>query len=157
MAIKNYTTQVNMHRTVAEIQGILGQKGAKLVSVEYGDDGNPAAVKFGLLINGTPIPFRLPCNIDGVYRALQRERSKSYRYSNQNVDRERAPHVAWRIVKNWVEAQMALVEAEQAQLAEVFLPYHVADNGTTLFQHFIETRCPALPPGSEPEKEEVTA
>lgn len=160
MAIKNYTTQVNMHRTVAEIQGVLGAKGAKFVSVEYSDGGDPVAVKFGLVVNGNPIPFRLPCNVAGVFRALQKSRRQpkwQQTTAQERSDREKAPHVAWRIVKDWVEAQMALVEAEQAQLAEVFLPYTVDTNGKTMFEWFVESRCPALPAGSEPEKEEVTA
>ena len=41
--------------------------------------------------------------------------------------------LSWRIIKNWVEAQMALVEADIAEVAEVFLPYAIKD-GTTLYK-----------------------
>lgn len=140
MAIKNYTTEVNMHRTVAELQQVLGAKGARFVSVDYDANGNPAAVRFGLLINDHPVPFRLPCNVEGVYRALQKARGKQNYYNKpktEKTDRNRAPNIAWRIVKDWVEAQLALVEAEQAQMAEVFLPYAVSPNGTTMFEMFL--------------------
>ena len=43
--------------------------------------------------------------------------------------------MAWRIIKDWIEAQLAIVEAEQAEMVEVFLPY--AQNpatGKTLFE-----------------------
>jgi hypothetical protein len=38
-------------------------------------------------------------------------------------------------VKDWVEAQMALVEAGQAEVAEVFMPYAIdQSSGMTMFQ-----------------------
>lgn len=42
--------------------------------------------------------------------------------------------VAWRIVKDWVEAQMAILESEQVQMDEVFLPYMVNNRGQTIFE-----------------------
>jgi hypothetical protein len=45
-----------------------------------------------------------------------------------------AQKVAWRIVKDWVEAQMAIVEAQLADMAEVFLPYAITKSGTTLYK-----------------------
>ena len=50
------------------------------------------------------------------------------------ITQEQALKVSWRIVKDWVEAQMAIVEAELAEMAEVFLPYAVTKNGTTLYK-----------------------
>lgn len=150
MAIKNYTTEVSKHRTVAELQQVLGAKGARFVSVDYDDQGNPSAVRFGLVVNEHAIPFRLPCNVEGVYRALQKARGKQTYYNKaktEKTDRMRAPNIAWRIVKDWVEAQLALVEAEQAELAEVFLPYATTADGLTMFQHFVQQK--ALPEGSQ--------
>ena len=39
---------------------------------------------------------------------------------------------AWRIVKDWVEAQMALVETRMVTVPQVFLPYTLMRNGRTL-------------------------
>ena len=50
-------------------------------------------------------------------------------------ERAQAVRVAWRIVKDWVEAQMALVETQMVTTAEVFLPYAVMKDGRTLAQH----------------------
>jgi hypothetical protein len=42
--------------------------------------------------------------------------------------------VAWRIIKDWVEAQLAIVEAEQVELVEVFLPFaQNPQTGETIF------------------------
>jgi len=75
-----------------------------------------------------PIPIRLPCNFDGVFKALANEYAES---------RAQARRVAWRIVKNWIEAQMALIEAGQASLIQVFLPYAVTQDGPTMFEKFL--------------------
>ena len=48
--------------------------------------------------------------------------------------KEQALRVSWRIVKDWVEAQMAIVEAKLADVAEVFLPYAITKTGTTLYK-----------------------
>jgi hypothetical protein len=50
--------------------------------------------------------------------------------------KEQALKVSWRIVKDWVEAQMAIVEAKLADVVEVFLPYLITKQGKTLYQSF---------------------
>ena len=128
MPILNYTTKINSMKTVAEIQHILGVKGASHVSVDYAK-GKPTAVTFGLDVNGFRANFRLPCNVEGVRMALTRANKMTA--ANDTAQCER---IAWRIVKDWVEAQMALVEAGQAEVAEVFMPYAIHSSGQTLFQ-----------------------
>ena len=41
-----------------------------------------------------------------------------------------ASRVAWRILKDWVKAQMAILETEMVDLQEIFLPYMVSQNRT---------------------------
>jgi len=128
--ILNYTTTVDQAKTVTQIQHILGSKGAKKVMTEY-DSGNVTAITFALEVNGTEVYFKLPCNPEGVLRAMHKQHVP-FRYRNK----EHATRVSWRILKDWVEAQMAIVEAEQAEMAEVFLPYDIVNHqsGQTLFQ-----------------------
>lgn len=127
MPILNYTTKVDSAKTVAQIQSILGSKGATHVSVDY-DSGKARAVTFGLRLDEANLNFRLPCNVDGVKRALIREKKMTAARDIAQCER-----IAWRIVKDWVEAQMALVEAQQAEMSEVFLPYAIHSSGQTLF------------------------
>lgn len=44
--------------------------------------------------------------------------------------------MAWRIVKDWVEAQMAILESEMVQMEEIFLPYMVSASGQTFFEAY---------------------
>lgn len=130
MPILNYTTKVPVEKTVWEIQAKLAKAGAQAVLTEYGDDGVLTAVSFRMLCQGVMVSFRLPAQVDRIYVVLQRDPGVQPRYST----REQAARIAWRIIKDWIEAQLALVEAEQAEMAEVFLPY--AQNprtGETLF------------------------
>jgi len=149
MPIKNYTTVVNEHRTVAEIQGILASKGARAIQIDY-DGGIPTAVRFIIVVLDHPIQFRLPCNVDGVRRAMSKRYKQEYdrrKFLNNAQTRDQARRVAWRIVKDWIDSQMALVEAEQAQMAEVFLPYAVVGKEQlTVYEQFLNSQ-KALPAG----------
>ena len=54
---------------------------------------------------------------------------------------EQAEKVAWRILKDWVDAQMALIEIEMVKMEEVFLPYTIIDNfGTTVYERLEQTQ-----------------
>lgn len=50
------------------------------------------------------------------------------------LSNDQARRVAWRILKTWVEAQIAIIEAQLASLAEIMLPYAITKNGNTLFK-----------------------
>lgn len=75
-----------------------------------------------------PRGIRLPANVDAVHKVLTKQKVK--------CDREQAERVAWRIVKDWVEAQMAILESEMVQMEEIFLPYMVSTSGQTLFEAY---------------------
>lgn len=132
MPILNYTTQVNSSKTVAEIQRKLAKAGALSISVSYDDKRQPDALVFAIQVHNEYVNFKLPCNWQGVFTAMKRDRSISRRFQNE----EQARRVAWRIVKDWTEAQLAIIEAEMATLPEVFLPYAVMNNGLTVYQSF---------------------
>lgn len=135
MAILNYTTQINAGKSVAEIQRLLARKGAQQIAVDY-ENGNPSALNFQITFNEQPVFFRLPCNVEGVYRSLCN--TKGVPHAKQT--REQARRVAWRIIKDWVEAQLAIVESRQAEMTEVFLPYALDNRGNTFFHSFTEQR-----------------
>lgn len=129
MAILNYTTKIDPAKTASEIQALLGAKGAQSVSTQY-LKGEAVAIYFALDVNGQMINFRLPSNWEGVLRVLKGDRKVPWPLKNE----KQAKRTSWRIVKNWVEAQLAIIESGQAQIAEVFLPYAVTSNGQTLYE-----------------------
>jgi hypothetical protein len=129
MPILNYTTKIDPTRTVGEIQYILAKAGAASVKVDY-QGGEPVAVAFLAQIGERLVPFRLPADWEGVYRVI----SKDYEIPTRLRTREQAKRVAWRVVKDWVEAQMAFIQSGQASLAQLFLPHAVKADGHTLYE-----------------------
>jgi hypothetical protein len=125
MPILNYTTSIAVEKTTGEIQAKLAKAGAQAVMTEYDSDQVLSAVSFRMLCNSIMINFRLPAQIDRIYVLLQRDDKVPRKLKT----RAQASRVAWRIIKDWIEAQLAIVEAEQAEMVEVFLPY--AQNPTT--------------------------
>ncbi len=129
MPILNYTTQIAAEKTITEIQKKLARAGASAVLSEYDSDGVLNALSFRLEHNGQQVYFRLPAQIEKIYVLLQRQG-----VSRKLRTMEQASRVSWRIIKDWIEAQLALVEADQAEMIEVFLPYAQNPNtGNTLY------------------------
>ena len=130
MPILNYTTSIAVEKTVGEIQAMLAGAGASAVMIEYDDERILSSVAFKILYNGTPVSFRLPAQLDPIYVILQSDDGVRRQFKT----REQAARVAWRIIKDWVEAQIAIVEAEQVEMVEVFLPFAQNSTGETLFE-----------------------
>lgn len=130
MPILNYTTKIDSYKTITEIQQILAKSSAKKFVVDNDDDGNPISITFAIEWNGIMTAFKLPCNFQGVLRSMQ----KNKKVPRSFCTKEQALRVGWRIVKDWTAAQTAIVEAELASMAEVFLPYAVTKQGNTLFE-----------------------
>lgn len=135
MAILNYTTQIDFNKTVGEIYSILARAKVQQISTDY-ENGQPSAIRFMLIYIEQPVYFRLPCNVDGVYKSLCNAKN----VPNKMRNKDQARRVAWRIIKDWIEAQLAIVESQQAQITEVFLPYVINENNQTLFQAFTESK-----------------
>ena len=126
MPIMNYTTKVDVFATLGEIQGQLVKHGAKKIMQDFDDDGHISALSFLIDTPNGPRGVKLPANVDAVLAVLTKQKVK--------CDRDQAERVAWRIVKDWVAAQMAILESEMVQIDEIFLPYMLNDKGQTLFQ-----------------------
>lgn len=143
MAILNYTTQIDFEKTIQEISKILVKHGATKISTDY-KDNIPVAVTFCLVLNGNMVGFALPANYSGVLKAMQKDGN----VPRSLQTKEQALRVSWRIIKDWVASQMAIVEAQLAEMAEVFLPYAITKNGNTLYKEIQENGMLMLSSGS---------
>lgn len=152
--ILNYTTEVPAQKTVAEIIGMLSRKGAASITQDFFEDGRVKAVSFLLTVGGLPIRFLLPANTEGVAGVLAKEKPYTYRSPGSRdqyamKQRQQAERIAWRILKDWIEAQMALIESGQAEAAQVFMPYAQHGNGQTMYQLWVENNQKQLTAGEE--------
>ena len=130
--LANYSTTVTALKSISEIQGILVAHGATHILMDY-HNGEPTGMAF---IAATPygdMPFRLPASIDRVQAVLNKQRVRS------EVSKELASRVAWRILKDWVRAQMAILETEMVSIEQVFLPYmQVGQEHKTLYEVMLD-------------------
>ncbi|WP_444000383.1 hypothetical protein [Dysosmobacter welbionis] len=126
MAIKNYTTTIDVYKSLGEIQGALASHGARKIMVDYDAAGQPIGVMFGIETPAGIRGFALPANVEGVRTVFARQKVKG--------QPGQAERTAWRNVRDWVMAQMAIIEAGQVQMEEVFLPYLTDRQGRTLYQ-----------------------
>lgn len=132
MPILNYTTSIDPHRTLSEIQRLLAVKGARGILTEYAD-GEPVAVAFQINYGGQQLRYRLPCRSAAVHDVLQREWRKGT-VTKRYTDKQHAVRVAWRILKDWLEAQLALVESGMTDMPEVFMPYQLVEGDLTMYE-----------------------
>ena len=144
MPILNYTTKVPAEKIVSQVSSLLAKKGATEITTLFGGAGHPAGLKWVVDTKHGPITFALPVNIDAVYNVLTKQRVMA---TNNEQRKQQARRTAWRIILDWVQAQMALLETEMADLEEIFLPYMVSGD-QTLYQYLKSKGFqPALNPG----------
>lgn len=132
MPLLNYTTTTEAEDNIAKIQKTLVKHGARAVMTEYDDTGYVVAVSFRIRIGEQEIPFRLPSDWRPVQKVLERQKTNSGRRVKHTQDQ--AIKVSWCIIKDWVEAQMAIIETEMVKMEQVFLPYAVTKTGETVYE-----------------------
>lgn len=137
MAIKNYTTTIKTEKTISEIQQILAKHKATAILIEYGDTGSVIAISFKIATPQGIAGIRLPARQENVLKALRIQKAKNSAIKATN---EQAERTAWRNIKDWIDAQMALLETEMVTIDEIFLPYTLNNKGQTLYEVFKEDR-----------------
>ncbi len=147
----NFTTTIPAARTVGECQALLAAAGASSVAVHY-EDREPAGLSFQLRTPHGPHAFTLPVNAGGVHRMLVKASHEGKLRADKSrvtraESREHAANVAWRVVKDWLEANLALIEAEMTTLETVMLPYLHVDGERTLWQAYQDREQAALTAG----------
>ena len=134
MAILNYTTSIDVHKTLGEIQKILVSHGARKLMYDYANDGKVNSLCFTVVTPDGEKGIKLPANVPAIFEILKQQK-KAGKIKIQ-IDYAQAERVAWRIIKNWVESQMAILESQMVQFEEIFLPYMINNKGQTFFQMY---------------------
>jgi hypothetical protein len=133
MPILNYTTKIDADKTVGEIQQILAKHGANAIMNQYDSQGYITSLSFKMTINEKEIAFRLPTDWRPILSILNKDPKVPAKLKTN----EQALKVSWRIVKVWIEAQMAIIETKMVKMEQVFLPYAVTKSGETMSEKFI--------------------
>lgn len=142
----NYTTTIAAAKTVGECQSILASAGAAAVAVHY-DDGAPTGLSFVLRTPHGDRQFTLPVDVVAMATRLARaeQTGEIKRGAKGSLSTpEHAARVAWRVTKDWLEAQLALINAGMASLPQIMLPYLRVDGEATLWDAYRERERAAL-------------
>jgi hypothetical protein len=133
--IKNYTTTITVEKTVMEIERMLATAGASKILKEYDTNGNIILLTFIVKTDMGEIPIRLPLEIDKiilVFNGLVKTRKLPQSYYN---NKPQALRVCWRILKDWLDAQLTLIQIDTAKMEQIFLPYvYDYHNNITMYQ-----------------------
>lgn len=133
MALKNSTSKST--NSFAVIQKCLAAHGAQRMIFDYDQQGKIRSLSFGLQIDGVMLGFKLPARLENVSRVMygcllcdlgggvigEKKRDQVYK-------------TAWANIRDWIVAQMAMIDTEMVKFQEVFLPYIIDKNEETLFE-----------------------
>lgn len=143
MAVRNYTTQIKVEKTVSEIETILIKFGAQGIYKEY-QGTRIQSIMFFLFKDGQKIPFKLPISLDKTRTIINKavnEGKLSKKYLQEPLRSEQGERVACRIIKDWIDSQLSLLEMEFSEATEILLPYAFDySQNKTLYQKFIENK-----------------
>jgi hypothetical protein len=144
--VRNYTSTVAAEKSIDLIERKLVEAGASHITKEYDKDRRVVALSFTLLVDRKTmqfLPVSLPANVDACLEVLKARR-KTWSVNGERADKEQAPRTAWKLLLDWVDVQLSMIEMKQAEPAQVFLPYVKCGN-RTFFQAIKDDGFRALP------------
>lgn len=112
-----------------DIQKTLATHKVEQISFSYekGGNGRIEGIEFSIDINGAVYPFRLPARIKNVELVM---------YGNRRLtqaQKDQAYRTAWANLRDWISAQMAMIDTGMVKPEEVFLPYMIEHSGNRTF------------------------
>ena len=160
MFLKNYTSNVPVSQTIDRIEQVLIRCGVSGITKEYiGVNGEIWAVQFQIEAPSGKITIRLPADkgkaldalwLDYVAGEKLNEKGDALHWNNRKKKKradfaDQAARTAWKIVQDWIEVQMSMIQMKQADTLQVFLPY-VFDGKRTYYQALQESNFRGLLP-----------
>lgn len=127
MPLKNYTSTVPASRSIASIEARLAAHGAKQIMKEY--DGSKRCEKISFMLEMrqgdrlVPVYYKLPANIPQCEQVMKADISPRARPETVKKIPAQAERTAWKILDDWIDAQLAMVDLAQVQLEQIMLPY----------------------------------
>ena len=144
MALKNYRTEVAPEKTAAEILLRLTRYGAREVTQEFDGDGQLAGLHFAIETKHGRQSFRLPARWQSVQALLKQQLADGVTgLGPRHTTAAHARAVAWRLLRDWIDVQLALIDVGMVAMEEAMLPYMILpETGETLYEAFVERGVP---------------
>ena len=131
ITIKNITSEIEVEKTIMKIEKILIDFGAQGILKEY-TGHRIKSLSFYISRDGQNIPFKLPMNLESARRVVKQaaqNRKIALKFLEEPHTSDKAEKVGWRVIKDWIHAQLSLIEIDFADPVELLLPY-VYDTAT---------------------------
>lgn len=160
MFLKNYTSEVPVSQTIYRIEQVLIKCGVSGIMKEYiGTSGEISAITFQLEAPTGKVTIRLPADKGKALDALWLDYADGDKLSAKDDEihwnprkkkrkgdfADQAARTAWKIVQDWIEVQMSMIQMKQADTLQVFLPY-VYDGKRTYYEALRESKFKGLLP-----------
>lgn len=162
MFLKNYTSNVPVSETIHRIEKVLLRCGVTGIMKEYGLKGDVIAIMFRVETPAGKRFIRLPADeqraLDALWldyvgddkKYLSKDGSRldswGCRKKKKKIDfAQQASRTAWKIVQDWIEVQMSMIQLGQADALQVFLPY-LFDGKRTYYQALKDSNYAGLLP-----------
>lgn len=147
MNLKNYTSSVPVLNSISRIEHRLAQAGAPHIAKSYEGD-RPTGMIFQIPFNNIPMTFKLPAKADNVFNYLVKQRARPPKTSALAPIKAQADRTAWKILSDWIDIQISMIEVEQTESIEMFLAYsYDPDSNLTLFEKIKQNGFKQLTPG----------
>lgn len=133
MPLKNYKSKIPAKQSVHEIQDMLQKHGADGILLNYEKGtGRIESLVFKIDVAGRPTGFKLPIKWREAQAFMLAQ------HVSKAKDDDFCYRIAWRLIRNWLEQQIALIALDMVDLHEIFLPYMIQKNGQTLYEFILE-------------------
>ncbi len=155
MYLKNYTSDVPVSQTLSKIESALIHCGVSGIAKEYAPNvvGKIVALTFIIRLDGlNPVTVRVPVDEGKALQCLWLDYANGEKldaagsailYSSRKKKKradfiEQAERTAWKLMQDWIEVQLSLIQMKQADFMQVFLPY-VWNGKTTFYESMRES------------------
>jgi hypothetical protein len=145
--IKNYVAATPVDDCLTQIRTSLAQHKARRIVFESNDKGEPTEISFQIDIKGVAYVFLLPARLEQVLGLVEQAWRDMGRPLKGEALIQQARRTAWANIRDWVLAQMALIDSGMARTEEVFFPYLLNQDGQTAFEAFEERLALPAPQG----------
>lgn len=145
MNIKNYTSTVDVTRSMARIEEMLVEIGATNINKNYENKvcKGITFLYYDLQVNQT-LAFQLKAQVEEVFGILWKEVKRPQPNTKEQL-KAQANRTAWKVLSDWTEIQCTMILLGQAKPLQMFLPFvYDVKSEETLFDKVVNGKMPLL-------------
>ena len=134
MNIKNYTSEIDASKSMANIERVLVEIGASNINKNY-KDKICTSITFLYFDEQTKqtLAFHLKAQVDECFNIFWKQRVQKTT-SQKEACMKQANRTAWKILSDWTEIQCSMILLGQATTLQMFLPFvYDTKNNETLY------------------------